>query len=80
VYNGAVGVRSVSLDDFHHPRSDKTFQRFGRGVGHALLSCVERLPNVPRTSGGMAQRPAFGRRLARIETARLEKFPTNVLI
>ena len=29
--------------------------------------------------GVVRQRPAFGHRLARIETARLEKFPTNVL-
>jgi hypothetical protein len=29
--------------------------------------------------GVVRQRPAFRHRIARIETARLEKFPTNVL-
>jgi hypothetical protein len=46
-----------------------------------LCGCASRNEKaLSHQPGVVRQRPAFGHRLARIETARLEKLPANVLI
>src|SRR2546428_3742441 len=42
-----VRVRVVPVDDLHHVGASEALQRFGRGIGFALLRGVERLAYIP---------------------------------
>ena len=42
----AVRVRVVPVDDLHHLGASEALQRFGRGIGSALLRGVERLAHI----------------------------------
>src|SRR5580692_192108 len=45
--DGPIRVRAVPLDNLHDPRPAESLQRFGCRIGHALLSSIKRLPDVP---------------------------------